>query len=148
MNNPRLVGGGETAGDLEGPGHGLAEGRDPAVQGFAKRLTLEELHDRVGGSVLGAEIVDRQDVGMGQGGDSPRLALETAEPVAVADQVAGKDYAAALQTIARLREPVDAFFDGVMVMAEDDEIKANRLALLTQVDALFADIADFTRIAA
>ena len=67
---------------------------------------------------------------------------------AVADQVAGKDYAAALQTIARLREPVDAFFDGVMVMAEDDEIKANRLALLTQVAALFADIADFTRIAA
>ncbi len=67
---------------------------------------------------------------------------------AVADQVARGDYAAALQTIARLREPVDAFFDGVMVMAEDDMIKANRLALLTQVAALFADIADFTRIAA
>jgi len=67
---------------------------------------------------------------------------------AVADQVARGDYAAALQTIARLREPVDAFFDGVMVMAEDEGIKANRLALLTQVAALFADIADFTRIAA
>jgi glycyl-tRNA synthetase beta chain len=67
---------------------------------------------------------------------------------AVADQVARGDYSAALQTIARLREPVDAFFDGVMVMAEDDMIKANRLALLTQVAALFADIADFTRIAA
>ena len=66
----------------------------------------------------------------------------------VADQVGQGDYAAALQTIARLREPVDAFFDGVMVMAEDDRIKANRLALLTQVAALFADIADFTRIAA
>ena len=67
---------------------------------------------------------------------------------AVADQVEQGDYAAALQTIAGLREPVDAFFDGVMVMAEDDRIKANRLALLTQVAALFADIADFTRIAA
>jgi glycyl-tRNA synthetase beta chain len=67
---------------------------------------------------------------------------------AVTDQVARGDYAAALQTIARLREPVDAFFDGVMVMADDDRIKANRLALLTQVAALFADIADFTRIAA
>ena len=74
-------------------------------------------------------------------------AIEAARQ-ALADQVAEKDYAAALQTIARLREPVDAFFDGVMVMAEDDEIKANRLALLTQVAALFADIADFTRIAA
>ncbi len=66
----------------------------------------------------------------------------------VADQVAQGDYGAALQTIAALREPVDAFFDGVMVMAEDEKVKANRLALLTQVASLFADIADFTRIAA
>ena len=66
----------------------------------------------------------------------------------VAEQVARGDYAAALQTIAGLREPVDTFFDGVMVMANDERIKTNRLALLTQVAALFADIADFTRIAA
>jgi glycyl-tRNA synthetase beta chain len=66
----------------------------------------------------------------------------------VAGQVSKGDYSAALQTIAGLREPVDAFFDGVMVMAEDDRIKTNRLALLTQVAALFADIADFTRISA
>jgi glycyl-tRNA synthetase beta chain len=35
-----------------------------------------------------------------------------------------------------------------MVMTEDEKVKTNRLALLTQVAALFADIADFTRIAA
>ncbi len=64
------------------------------------------------------------------------------------DQVGRGDYAAALQTIAKLREPVDAFFDGVMVMAEDDRVRTNRLALLTRVAGLFADIADFTRIAA
>ena len=66
----------------------------------------------------------------------------------IADQVNKGDYGAALQTIAALREPVDAFFDGVMVMADDEKVKANRLALLTQVASLFADIADFTRIAA
>ncbi len=66
----------------------------------------------------------------------------------VADQVSNGDYGAALQTIAGLREPVDAFFDGVMVMAEDDKVKTNRLALLTKVASLFADIADFTRISA
>jgi len=66
----------------------------------------------------------------------------------IADQVNKGDYGAALQTIAALREPVDAFFDGVMVMADDEKVKANRLALLTQVAGLFADIADFTRIAA
>ena len=74
-------------------------------------------------------------------------AIESARQ-SIADQVNKGDYGAALQTIAALREPVDAFFDGVMVMAEDEKVKANRLALLTQVASLFADIADFTRIAA
>ncbi len=63
-------------------------------------------------------------------------------------QVAAGDYVAALQTVAGLRQPVDAFFDGVMVMAEEEQVRTNRLALLTQVAELFADIADFTRIAA
>ncbi len=66
----------------------------------------------------------------------------------VAAQVSQGDYTAALQTIARLRVPVDNFFDGVMVMAEDEQVKTNRLALLTHVARLFADIADFGRIAA
>ena len=66
----------------------------------------------------------------------------------VADQVDRGNYSGALQTIAGLRGPVDDFFDGVMVMADDDRVRTNRLALLTQVAALFADIADFTRIAA
>ena len=67
---------------------------------------------------------------------------------AVSVQVEQGDYQAALKTIAQLRAPVDDFFDGVMVMAENDAVKANRLALLTQVAGLFADIADFSRIAA
>jgi glycyl-tRNA synthetase beta chain len=66
----------------------------------------------------------------------------------VAEQVAAGDYGAALQTIAELRGPVDAFFDDVMVMAEDERVRRNRLALLTGVAGLFSDIADFARIAA
>ncbi|MDO3378775.1 glycine--tRNA ligase subunit beta [Geoalkalibacter halelectricus] len=60
--------------------------------------------------------------------------------------VARGDYAAALQVIAGLRAPVDAYFDGVMVMAEDVAVRTNRLALLTQVARLFEGIADFSRI--
>jgi len=66
----------------------------------------------------------------------------------VAASVGKRDYAAALGTIAGLRPQVDAFFDGVMVMAEDEKIRTNRLALLTAVNRLFVDIADFSRIAA
>jgi glycyl-tRNA synthetase beta chain len=64
----------------------------------------------------------------------------------VAKQVAAGDYPAALRTIAALRGPVDAFFDGVMVMAKDEMVRENRLALLTGVARLFEGIADFSRI--
>ncbi|MFO7983457.1 MAG: glycine--tRNA ligase subunit beta [Desulfuromonadales bacterium] len=65
----------------------------------------------------------------------------------VEKQVAGGDYGAALHSIATLREPVDAFFDGVMVMTDDAKVKTNRLALLTGVAKLFENIADFSKIA-
>jgi glycyl-tRNA synthetase beta chain len=65
----------------------------------------------------------------------------------VAELVAGRDYPAALEAIAGLRGPVDALFDGVMVMAKDEAVKKNRLALLTQISGLFKGVADFSRIA-
>ncbi|AMV71401.1 glycine--tRNA ligase subunit beta [Desulfuromonas carbonis] len=71
----------------------------------------------------------------------------TAAAGEVGKQVAAGDYPAALRTIAGLRAPVDAFFDGVMVMAKDEKVKENRLALLTGVARLFEGIADFSRIA-
>lgn len=61
--------------------------------------------------------------------------------------VADRDYLRALEAVARLREPVDAFFDDVMVMVDDERIRTNRLALLTSIAALFSGIADFSRIA-
>jgi len=67
---------------------------------------------------------------------------------AVAKALASGDYAAALQAIAALRAPVDAFFDGVMVMAEQPEVRCNRLALLTEAGRLFEGIADFSKISA
>jgi glycyl-tRNA synthetase beta chain len=53
----------------------------------------------------------------------------------------------ALTEIATLRGPVDSFFDKVMVMAEDQKVRTNRLALLTIIARLFGKIADFSRIA-
>jgi glycyl-tRNA synthetase beta chain len=59
---------------------------------------------------------------------------------------AEKNYKAALEQIATLRPQVDAFFDAVMVMAPDAEVRANRLALLEKVLADFSGIADFSEI--
>ena len=69
---------------------------------------------------------------------------------AIADKVrdlrAQKNYKQALLEISRLRKPVDLFFDKVMVMVEDERIRANRLALLQQLLNEFSTIADFSEI--
>lgn len=61
-------------------------------------------------------------------------------------QIAGGDYAGALVQLARLRRPVDAFFDAVLVMAPDEKVKLNRLSLLKETSELFHRIADFSKI--
>jgi glycyl-tRNA synthetase beta chain len=57
-----------------------------------------------------------------------------------------KDYVSALLMLSTLREPVDRFFDKVMVMVEDEHIRANRLALLQTLLENFSTIADFAEI--
>jgi len=56
------------------------------------------------------------------------------------------DYGQALSKIATLRSKVDTFFEDVMVMAEDEKIKNNRIALLSSVSGLFKNIANFAMI--
>jgi len=81
--------------------------------------------------------------------------LAQAEEKTLAEQVATKqqaveplmaqgDYSAALTELAGLRVAVDAFFDNVMVMADDESVKNNRLALLKQLQGLFIGIADIS----
>jgi glycyl-tRNA synthetase beta chain len=62
------------------------------------------------------------------------------------EKIAQKDYPAALKDLSLLRQPVDKFFDGVMVMAEDEKIKNNRLSLLSSISQLFLRIGDFSKI--
>ena len=84
----------------------------------------------------------------------PELLVDAAEK-ALATQVAGLqaelaplfaagDYQAALTRLAALREPVDTFFNEVMVMADDEALKANRLALLNNLRNLFLQVADIS----
>jgi glycyl-tRNA synthetase beta chain len=59
---------------------------------------------------------------------------------------ASRNYEAALLEIAKLRPAIDKFFDKVMVMVEDDSLRANRLALLQTLVKEFSTIADFSEI--
>jgi glycyl-tRNA synthetase beta chain len=69
--------------------------------------------------------------------------LERAE-AAVASLRADAEYGRMLEALSALKEPVDAFFDGVMVMAENLEVRGNRLALLARLDAACREVADLS----
>jgi len=66
---------------------------------------------------------------------------KTVEPLFVSG-----DYETALSQLSSLRDPVDAFFDSVMVMADDDAVKNNRIALLHTMNQLFMRAADLSRL--
>ena len=76
--------------------------------------------------------------------------LHAALVAALADTdaaLAARDYVAVLSRLAALRTPVDAFFEGVMVMAEDAAVRDNRLALLKALIDRFATVAAIERLA-
>jgi glycyl-tRNA synthetase beta chain len=68
-------------------------------------------------------------------------ARETVGPL-----LAERRYARVLGELADLRDPVDRFFDDVMVMVDDEAVRNNRLALLGELRALFLDVADISRL--
>ncbi|MCL2529767.1 MAG: glycine--tRNA ligase subunit beta [Coriobacteriia bacterium] len=57
-----------------------------------------------------------------------------------------EDYAFALTCLATLRAPIDRFFEDVMIMTDDERLRANRLALLNRFVAVFKDVADFGKL--
>ncbi|MFN3628885.1 MAG: glycine--tRNA ligase subunit beta, partial [Casimicrobiaceae bacterium] len=75
-----------------------------------------------------------------------RSALDQVGPAAQTHLARG-DFSGCLRTLAALRAPVDAFFDQVMVMAEDPLVRANRLALLADLRQAMNQVAELSRLA-
>ncbi len=59
--------------------------------------------------------------------------------------LAGRDYLGALKVLLDLKQPVDRFFDEVMVMTEDLDVRRNRLNLLTAIGELILQIGDISK---
>jgi glycyl-tRNA synthetase beta chain len=64
-----------------------------------------------------------------------------------AQAIQNEDFSAAMLALSVLREPVDSFFEGVLVNDEDEAVRANRLALLSRIRAATDKVADFSKIA-
>ena len=125
-----------------------------AVRAFA---TLPEALSLVAANKRVANILKKADASIVEASVDSALLTEPAE-VALAQALAvvrlaahaafeRGDYAASLQSLAALKAPVDAFFDFVMVNAEDAAVRANRLGLLAQLHAAMNRVADLSRLA-
>ncbi len=117
-----------------------------AVQHFKTLPEAEALaaaNKRVG-NILAKSDVDLSSVSVNESLFSE--AQETALFTSIKEQNVGSDYQNALVSLASLKEPVDDFFDHVMVNADDPAIKNNRLALLKELHQLFINIADISEL--
>lgn len=97
----------------------------------------EKGSDKFAGNPVVAELFDA---------DEERALYKAVEAVLPGHQtdLAARNYADVLVRLAELRNPVDGYFDQVMVMSEDDKQRANRLAQLGQLRELFLDVADIS----
>ncbi len=114
----------------------------PALAAANKRVgnILKKAEGKVTAQVNEALLVEAAEKALND-------SLKTVVPQANAAFDAG-DLTASLQALAALKAPVDAFFDGVMVNAEDAALKANRLGLLATLHAAMNRVADLSRLAA
>ncbi|MEK6201615.1 MAG: glycine--tRNA ligase subunit beta [Desulfobulbaceae bacterium] len=90
-----------------------------------------------GGEVVSAFLVEEAEQRLA---DVYGNVTNTVQPL-----LAGKEYSQALAGMLTLKEPLDLFFDSVMVMADDMEIRTNRLNLLTAIANLFLQIGDISK---
>ncbi len=125
-----------------------------AVRAFSalpEAAALAAANKRVGNILKKVDNAVEPTVDAGLLKEAAEVALHAAlvevVPQADAAFVTG-DYTESLQTLAALRAPVDAFFDGVMVNADDPDLRANRLGLLAKLHAAMNQIADLSKLSA
>lgn len=125
-----------------------------AVADFARLPEAQALaaaNKRIGNLLrqAGAAPASALDAALLEAGAERELvtAIEATERE-LAPLLAANDHVGVLRRLAALREPVDAWFDAVMVMAEDAAVRANRVAILARLRAMFLRVADISLLSA
>ncbi|MEM5768598.1 MAG: glycine--tRNA ligase subunit beta, partial [Bacillota bacterium] len=139
----------------------MAEGADDVYAAYLRALAVARfMENPAADQALTAytRVLNLAKKAVGDTAINPALFAETAESdlyaaYRQASQTAAQakqrgDYQAVLASLTALQAPIDAFFAAVMVMAEDEKIKANRLALLKGIADLLSGVADAGRIVA
>jgi hypothetical protein len=107
VDEARAVGLVEGIGDLDGVAKQLLGRQRPPLETLGQGLPLEVLHDQVVGPGLVADVVEGTDVGVGEGRDGPRLALEALAQLRALREVRGQDLEGHRALEAGVAGPVD-----------------------------------------
>ncbi len=121
----------------------LRDARESDPETFENLAVAYARASHLADATLGVEVDESL---MGEAERELLLATDAARD-AVALALEKKDFAAVIASLAALREPIDRFFEDVMVMDEDPALRANRLKLLNRFEAVFADVADMGALA-
>ena len=123
--------------------HALEDARSNDREAFDNLATAYARAAHLADASLGV------DVDAALMGDAERALLEAVDGSrALLDEaLSAKDFASVIAALAALREPIDAFFDDVMVMDDDMALRGNRLRLLNRFTSVFAGIADIGEMA-
>ena len=123
--------------------HALEDARSQDKESFDNLATAYARAAHLADASLGTDV----DASLMGEAEKALLEATDAASAAVEAALAENDFAGIIASLASLREPIDRFFDDVMVMDEDEALRNNRLRLLNRFESVFAGIANIGELA-
>lgn len=114
------------------------------LAGTKRAANILAAEEKKGADIGSMEIVESL---LEQGPESSLYEAVNQAESGAAQAIDKEDFSGAMAALAKLREPVDSFFEDVMVNVDDQKVRANRLALMQRIRAATATVADFSKIA-
>ena len=113
------------------------------LAGYKRAANILKAEEKKDGKTFTSEVLESH---LSEPAEQALFAALTKARAAIAPLLEQEQFAAAMQQMAALRVPVDAFFEGVKVNADDKQVRENRLNLLASLRATLHQVADFSKI--
>jgi len=113
------------------------------LAGYKRAANILKAEEKKDGKTFISEVTEKL---LSEPSEIAQFAALAKAKATIATALEKEDFAAAMQQMAHLRPPVDAFFDGVKVNADDKQVRENRLNLLASLRATLHQVADFSKI--
>jgi len=113
------------------------------LAGYKRAVNILKIEEKKDGKTSISEVTEKL---LSEPAEKALFAALAQSKLAITTALEKEDFAAAMQQMAALRVPVDAFFEAVKVNADDKQVRENRLNLLASLRATLHQVADFSKI--